>query len=131
MNTASILLIALLMAPAHAGAEDLGNLSANPFDFESSSNQFGKGSPFASNGINNPFSPYGSPFSNKSATNPFATDAPRLYDQQGNYRGKLERQSVRSGLDRQPVRTVWIAVFARLPQQPIWRRQPVQVRFTE
>ena len=23
------------------------------------------------------------------ATNPFATDAPRLYDQQGNYRGKL------------------------------------------
>ncbi len=42
-----------------------------------------------SDGINNPFSPYGSPFSNQSATNPFATDAPRLYDQQGNYRGKL------------------------------------------
>jgi len=34
-------------------------------------------------------SPYGSPFSNQSATNPYATDAPRLYDQQGNYRGKL------------------------------------------
>jgi hypothetical protein len=31
----------------------------------------------------------GSPFSNQSTTNPFATDAPRLYDQQGNYRGKL------------------------------------------
>ena len=40
-------------------------------------------------GMSNPFSPYGSPFSNQSATNPFATDAPRLYDQQGNYRGKL------------------------------------------
>ena len=39
--------------------------------------------------MNNPFSPYGSPFSNQSATNPFATDAPRLYDQQGKYRGKL------------------------------------------
>ena len=69
--------------------EDLGNLSANRFDSESSSNPFGKGSPFAPNGINNPFSPYGSPFSNTSATNRFATEAPRLYDQQGNYRGKL------------------------------------------
>lgn len=49
----------------------------------------GAGSPFAPNGINNPFSPYGSPFGNQSATNPFATDAPRLYDQQGNYRGTL------------------------------------------
>ena len=55
----------------------------------SASNPFGAGSPFKPDGINNPFSPYGSPFSNQSATNPFATDAPRLYDQQGNYRGKL------------------------------------------
>ena len=69
--------------------EDLGNLSANRFDSESSSNPFGKGSPFARNGINNPFSPYGSPYSNTSATNRSATEAPRLYDQQGNYRGKL------------------------------------------
>ena len=83
------LLILLLCGTSAAVAEDLGNLSANPFDPESVGNQFGKGSPFASNGINNPFSPYGSPFSNRSATNPFATDAPRLYDQQGNYRGKL------------------------------------------
>ena len=40
-------------------AEDLGNLSANPFNYESSTNPFGKGSPFAPNGINNPYSPYG------------------------------------------------------------------------
>lgn len=70
-------------------AEDLGNLSANPSNVESTANPFGKGSPFAPNGINNPYSPYRSPFSNQSATNPFATDAPRLYDQEGNYRGKL------------------------------------------
>lgn len=67
----------------------LGNLSANPFNPDSTANPFGKGSPFAPNGINNPYSPYGSPFSNSSAINPFATQAPRLYDQQGNYRGKL------------------------------------------
>jgi len=32
---------------------------------------------------------YGSPYSNQSATNPYATEVPRLYDEQGNYRGKL------------------------------------------
>jgi hypothetical protein len=34
--------------------------------------------------VSNSFSPFGSPFSNQSATNPLATDAPRLYVQQGN-----------------------------------------------
>ena len=58
-------------------------------DSDSTANSFGAGSPFKPDGINNQFSPYGSPFSNQSATNPFATDAPRLYDQQGDYRGKL------------------------------------------
>ena len=32
---------------------------------------------------------YGSPYSNQSATNPYATEVPRLYEEQGNYRGKL------------------------------------------
>ena len=77
MKAASIIVTALFMAPVYAGAEDLGNLSANPFDIDSTANQFGKGSPFQPNGINNPFSPYGSPFSNQSATNPFATEAPQ------------------------------------------------------
>lgn len=90
MNAAMLIMMAgLLIAPVQTGAEDLGNLSANPFNPDSTANPFGKGSPFAPNGINNPYSPYGSPFSNSSAINPFATQAPRLYDQQGNYRGKL------------------------------------------
>jgi len=70
-------------------ADDLGELSVNPFNPDPTSNPFGAGSPFKPDGLNHPFSPYGSPFSNQSATNPYATDAPRLYDQQGNYRGKL------------------------------------------
>jgi hypothetical protein len=84
-----LLLPLLLPVPRSVHAEDLGELSANPFNPDSTSNPYGAGSPFKPNGINNPFSPYGSPFSNQSATNPFATDAPRLYDQQGNYHGKL------------------------------------------
>ena len=57
-----LLLSAFASVPAHA--EDLGNLSANPFDVNSTANPFGQGSPFAPNGVNNPFSPYGSPFFN-------------------------------------------------------------------
>jgi hypothetical protein len=89
MNATALCLFILLVGSTDLRAEDLGNLSANPFSLDSTANQFGSGSPFAPNSINNPFSPYGSPFSNQSATNPFATDAPRLYDQSGRYRDKL------------------------------------------
>jgi hypothetical protein len=85
----SLILLFSVVLFAKAEAEYLGDLSANPFGPNSTANQFGGGNPFAPNSITNPFSPYGSPFSNQSASNPFATDAPRLYDQQGNYRGKL------------------------------------------
>ena len=83
------LLLLFLLGATSAWAEDLGALSANPYNPDSTSNPFWAGSPFTPDGINNPFSPYGSRFSNQSATNPYATDAPKLYDQQGNYRGKL------------------------------------------
>ena len=85
----------LLLFPLSVHAEDLGELSANPYNPDSTSNPFGAGSPFKPDGLNNPFSPYGSPFSNQSATNTYATDAPRLYDQQGNYRGKLSANPAR------------------------------------
>ena len=87
MGIVFLLLFLPLALSVHA--EDIGELSANPFNPESTANPFGAGSPFKPDGINNPLSPYGSPFSNQSATNPLATDPPRLYDQQGNYRGKL------------------------------------------
>ena len=67
----------------------LGQLSANPYDADSSSNPYGFGSPYDANSINNPYGEYGSRYSNKSATNPYATDAPKLYDEDGNYRGRL------------------------------------------
>lgn len=37
----------------------------------------------------NPQGKYGSPYSNESWTNPHATDGPKLYDSDGNYRGRL------------------------------------------
>ena len=83
------ILFLLLLLPLSVHAEDLGELSANPYNPDSTSNPFGGGNPLWSNSVTNPFSPYGNPFSNQSATNPYATDAPKLYDQQGQYRGKL------------------------------------------
>ena len=37
----------------------------------------------------NPYSQNGSKYSNKSWTNPYATNPPKVYDSQGNYRGNL------------------------------------------
>lgn len=39
--------------------------------------------------MTNEFGRFGNPFSNQSAINPYATDAPRLYDQEGAYSGTL------------------------------------------
>lgn len=63
--------------------------AACPYDPDCLNNPHGTGSPYKSDGIMNPYSQYGSPYSNKSWTNPYATDAPKLYDRDGNYRGKM------------------------------------------
>jgi hypothetical protein len=83
-----IIVLALLLTVTSATWAQ-GNLSANPYVPNSTSNPYGAGSPYNPNSINNPFGPYGSPYSPKSANNPYATDAPRLYDDQGHYHGKL------------------------------------------
>jgi hypothetical protein len=63
--------------------------AACPYDYNCIDNPYGAGSPYKPDGLMNPYSQYGSPYSNKSWTNPYATDAPKIYDSQGNYRGKL------------------------------------------
>ena len=60
-----------------------------PYDPDCLSNPYGAGSPYAPNGLMNPYSSAGSPYSNQSWTNPYATDAPKIYDDQGNYHGRL------------------------------------------
>jgi len=60
-----------------------------PYDPGCLNNPYGAGSPYKANGLKNPYSQFGSPYSNKSWTNPYATDAPKLYDQSGQYRGRL------------------------------------------
>lgn len=60
-----------------------------PYDPRCLDNPYGAGSRYAPNGINNPYSERGSQYSNRSANNPYATDAPKIYDQQGNYRGRM------------------------------------------
>ena len=91
-----VFLLLLLLFPLSASAEDLVDLSANPFDSDSTANPFGAGSPFNPDGINNPFS-------NQSATNPFATDAPRLLARLSGLFGNRKRcqeEFLLAGLDQ-------------------------------
>ena len=85
---ALIILLLVVSGTTSWGGQYLGNLSSNPYNQNSTANQFGAGNPYGG-GINNPYSQHGNQFSNKSANNPYAADAPKLYDSQGNYRGKL------------------------------------------
>ncbi len=81
---------ALLALVSIGRAQYLGQLSANPYAPNSTSNQFGPhGSPYAPDSVNNRFGQFGSPYSPNSANNPYAVDAPKLYDHDGNYHGKL------------------------------------------
>jgi hypothetical protein len=86
-----LMIVGLLIFSASVFADDdLGKLSENPYDPDSTSNPYGQyGSEYSPDSINNPYGRYGSRFSNESATNPYATDAPKLYDSEGNYRGRL------------------------------------------
>jgi len=70
-------------------SEPIGALGVNRYDPDSLANPYGAGSRYKSDGLMNPYSEYGSPYSNKWWRNPYATDAPELYDSQGNYRGTL------------------------------------------
>ena len=71
-----------------------GQLSSNPYIQNSTSNSYGQyGSSYSRDSINNPYGRYGSRYSNQSPSNPYATDAPRLYDSQGHYHGRLSNNS--------------------------------------
>ena len=78
--------IALLVAAAYATS---AFAQICPNDPRCINNPYGAGSPYKADGLMNPYSEYGSRYSNKSWTNPNATDAPKIYDQNGNYRGRL------------------------------------------
>lgn len=64
-------------------------LAGCPYDHDCLDNPYGAGNPYKADGLNNPYSQYGSYYNNKSWTNPYATDSPKIYDEQGNYYGKL------------------------------------------
>jgi hypothetical protein len=82
LTAAVAMALGLVMAPLAVDAQTC------PDDPRCLSNPYGAGSPYKGEGLMNPYSPYGSPYSPKSWTNPYATDAPKLYDSQGHYRGR-------------------------------------------
>ena len=86
--TLGVLVATASYNPAYG--QELGQLSVNPYAPNSTANPYSPaGSPYSATSVRNPYGQYGSPYSDQSATNPYATDAPKLYDEEGNYRGKL------------------------------------------
>ena len=83
MRSAMVFAALAVLTPASPAS------AACPFDQSCLNNPYGAGSPYKRDGLMNPFSRNGSPYSPNSWTNPYASDPPRLYDSQGNYRGKL------------------------------------------
>jgi len=79
-----LLVVGMFMALGSSEA-----IAGCPYDPDCIDNPYSAGSPYKPDGLMNPYSQYGSPYSNKSWTNPYATDAPQIYDSQGNYRGKF------------------------------------------
>ena len=86
---ALLLLSLLLLFPLTVPAEYLGDLSENELNPHSIFTDLGAYGALSPTSPRNSIGLYGSPVSPYSATNPLAMDAPRLYDQEGNYRGKL------------------------------------------
>jgi hypothetical protein len=93
MKRLTLLLLAFTLSAPLVSAQSydyLGELSANPYLPDSTSNQFGiYGSPYSYQSIHNEFGPYGSPYSPRSVTSPFAVDTPLVYAQDGTYLGRL------------------------------------------
>jgi len=89
MNTRAGLVVIGIVALVVALDISSVALAACPYDYNCLDNPYGAGSRYEPDGLMNPYSQYGSQYSNKSWTNPYATDAPRIYDSKGNYRGKL------------------------------------------
>lgn len=62
---------------------------SNRYDPNSLANPYGAGSPYKADGLMNPYSQYGSRYSNNSWNNPYATNAPKIYSEDGTYHGRL------------------------------------------
>ena len=84
-----LLAVLLSLFPLSSNAEYLGDLSENELSPNSIFNAIGADGPLSSTSPRNSMGVYGSSISPNSATNPLAIDAPRLYDQGGNFRGRL------------------------------------------
>ena len=90
----TLLAVLLSLVPIGVQAEYLGDLSDNELNPNSTFNDIGPYGSLSPTSPRNPMGLYGSSISPSSATNPLAIDAPRLYDKDGNYRGKLSTNTL-------------------------------------
>ena len=87
-----------------------------PYDPRCISNPYGAG---------NPYGPIMNPYAPNSATNPYATEAPRLYDSQGNYRGQLSSNPYAPDSTSNPYGVMGILIRQTVSTIPTVRRIPI------
>lgn len=75
--------------PVTFGAFSSSDQDSSRYFSNSLSNPYGAGSVYKVDGLMNPYSQFGSKYSNDSWTNKYATNAPKIYDSEGNYHGRL------------------------------------------
>jgi hypothetical protein len=72
-------ILAILWMSTPCGAAGLGEMSANQWRYDSTSNAYGPyGSDWTYGSVNNAYGPNGSEWSTSSATNPYAIDPPTI-----------------------------------------------------
>ena len=77
--------LALLAQPAWA--QDVGDGVRRGYIPNTTSNPYAGGTIFNQNGINNPYEGYGTSSTYESFNNPGAIEAPKLFDENGDYKG--------------------------------------------
>jgi hypothetical protein len=89
-----LLIVLLFFLPLASYAEYLGDFSDNELNPNSIFNDVGPYGSLSPTSPRNAIGLYGSATSPYSANNPIAIEAPRLYDQDGNYRGILSTNTM-------------------------------------
>ena len=86
----NILIVLCIMVAFPAMADEyLGKLSENPYNPDSTSNEYGQhGSKYSSNSINNQYGQYGSEYSPDSINNPYGAGSPYRQDSPNNRYGE-------------------------------------------
>ena len=127
----TVLILLLGISVVEGYAEDLGNLSANPFAFDSTANPFGPGKSLRAERREQSLQSLRQPLQQPVRDESVRHGCAALVRSGRQLSRQAQRQSFRCRLDQQSIRPVRFAVFAGFHQQSVRRREPIPLRLAE